>query len=154
RGLRGREACCGIRRGDLWRERAVPPRELRLVLGLGRDGRRADEEEVPLVGVRAEQVRHAREGARVEERARLVGEEAAVHDRLEGERRDHAAARREVREERGGRKLAETGELVGGAAAADRSNERRGRRGPFRGRRLARRTTTALADPALEELPA
>jgi len=53
------------------------------VVLLGLDRRDAEEEERPFVGVGAENVRYLGEVAVVVQRARLVGEEAAIDDRVE-----------------------------------------------------------------------
>ena len=145
--LRGGEARRRVERGHLAGPRSVARLELGQVLRLGGDRGRADEEDRPLVAVGPEQVGHPREAAGVEQRAGLVGQEAAVHERPEGKGP-------QVGQQRRRRHLAEAGQLVRCARAADRRGERGGGGGALGGGALARRAAAALADRAMEELAA
>ena len=127
-----------IERGDLRGARAVAACERREVLGFAGDGRGADEEDRPLVGVGAEDVRHPRVLAAVEERARLVGQEAAVDQRPEGEVPARLASSVATA------RVPETRELVGRAGAADGVRER-GRPS----RRLRRPSRCRVVQPPL-----
>src|SRR5262249_49156773 len=92
--------------------------------------------------------------AAVVERARLIGEEAAVDDGAEVAEVDDARRTRLLNrgEDGAGRDLTQAREDVADATAADRRREARRDRGPLRRRRLAGPAAAALADRPDEEL--